>query len=112
MPFLIKVFLWLKQTNLGLAFLLATASWFLLVATDMHPRQGGPVDTAIWTVLSPVYRVGCDIGTIMFPRYASGVNGLVPLFGAAAQILLLMALWFVGIRIVRKRSERQNDNFQ
>jgi hypothetical protein len=39
-----------------------------------------------------------------------GTNGfyLVPLFGAAADFLVLMALWFVVVRVVQQFREKQN----
>jgi hypothetical protein len=114
MRLLVRAILWLKQTELGLSFLLGVASWCVLVAIDMHLQQGGLVDTAIWRVLGPVYRAGCYVGAIVFAdSSAHGTSLKVVSLGAATEILVLMALWFVGIRVARRmRAERQSEKLQ
>jgi len=111
---LVRAILWLKQTELGFSFLLGLASWGVLMAIDMHSPQGGLVDSAIWRLLAPVYRAGSEVGTILFPNHsAGGASLLVVSFGAAAEILVLMSLWFIGFRVMRRmRSEKQNGNLQ
>jgi hypothetical protein len=114
MRLLVRAIMWLKQTELGLSFLLALASWGVLVAIDVHSPQGGLVDTAIWRLLGPVYRAGSYVGTILFPDHAAhGTSLIVVSLGAAAEILVLMTLWFIGIRVVRRmRGERQSEHLQ
>jgi hypothetical protein len=109
---LVRAILWLMHTDFGLSFLLGLASWGVLMAIDMQSPQGGLVDTAIWRLLAPVYRVGFYVGTILFPAHSARGTSLPAVsLGAAAEILVLTALWFVGIRVVRRiRSERQNGN--
>jgi hypothetical protein len=100
-PSLIRLILWLGKRDWGLSFLLALASSILLLAISVHWPYG-PVE-ALW--VGPVFRAGFYLGTITFPNYTiRGTNGfyLVPLFGVAANLLVLMALWFVGIRVLRE----------
>ena len=57
----------------------------------------------------PVFRAGVCVGAVIFPNYGTrGTNGfyLVPLFGAAADFLVLMAFWFIVVWVVlRLRDE-------
>jgi len=59
-----------------------------------------------------VFWLGIQIGANFFPDSTTrGTNGfyLVPLFGAAADFLVLMALWFVVVRVIQQfRAEKQN----
>ena len=109
---LVRAILWLTQTDFGLSFPLGLASWGVLIAIDMKSPQGGFVDITIWRLLAPVYRAGFYVGTILFPAHeARGTSLPAVSFGGAAEILVLMALWFIGIRVVRRmRSEKQNGN--
>jgi hypothetical protein len=105
---LVRLILRLKKTDWGLSFLLALASFFVVVwrAAD-HP--GGFFDALFG---GPVFTAGFYVGTIVFPNYMTrGTNGfyLAPLFGSAADFLLLMAFWFAVIRAVHwLRAEKQN----
>ncbi len=102
---LIRAVLWLKRRALGLAFLLAIPSWFVLVGIWIHSATGGITNRILGTLLTPESRVGHIVGQFIFPDYATrGSTGwyVVPLFGAMGQFVLLMALWYVGIRLVRR----------
>ena len=103
-----------RANDFGLAFLLGLASWRVLMAIDMRSPQGGLVDTAIWRLFAPLYRAGFYVGMNLFPAHsASGTSLPAVSLGAAAEILVLTALWFFGIRVVRRiRSERQNGNLR
>jgi hypothetical protein len=87
---------------------LALASFFVVVyiAVD-HP---GGFFGALFG--GPVFNAGFYVGTIVFPNYMTrGTHGfyLAPLFGSAADFLVLMALWFAVIRAVHwLRAEKQN----
>jgi hypothetical protein len=96
---LVRAILWLQKRVIGLAFLLAFASFVALsLIASFSPH--------LWQLLSrpllPVYDLGERIGMVFFPDYAiRGTKGfyLVPLFGAAAQFLLSWAFWFVLVRV-------------
>jgi hypothetical protein len=110
---LVRAILWLMHTDFGLSLLLGLASWGVLMAIDMQSPQGGLVDTAIWRLFAPVYRAGFYVGMTIFPaRSASGTSLPAVSLGAAAEILVLTALWFVGIRVVRwntlRKAERKS----
>ena len=61
----------------------------------------------------PVFGVGRYVGAVLFPNYTTrGTTGfyLLPVFGAAADFLVLMAFWFVIIAVVRWfRAEELNN---
>ena len=93
---LVRIVLWLKKTDWGLSFLLALASFILVVY--MAVRYPASLFETLFE--GPVFNVGVYAGTIVFPNYRTqGTNGfyLVPLFGAAADFIVLMVLWFIGI---------------
>jgi hypothetical protein len=102
MALIARLFVWLSRTALGLSFLLAVASYGVLVAIGVHsPLQGGPRNSAL---LFPLYKAGFHVGRIVFPDYQTGGTAdfiLAPLCGALAQLLLFMAVWFAVVRVVR-----------
>lgn len=103
---LARVILWLGKKDWGLAFLLAFVCFW--TAVGMAAQQPtGRIDALFE---GPVFRAGVYVGAAIFPDYARrGTNGfyLVPLFGAAANLLVLMAFWFIVILVVRKlRAEK------
>jgi hypothetical protein len=101
---LIRAILWLGKRGWGLSFLLAFVSFCVIVAIP------GEKSNALFE--GPVFWLGIQMGAIFFPDYTTrGTNGfyLVPLFGAGANFLVLMALWFVVVRVVQYlRAEKQN----
>jgi hypothetical protein len=102
MVLIARLLVWLTRTTLGLSFLLAVASYGVLVAIGVYsPVQGGPLNSEL---LFPVFKAGFHVGRIVFPDYQTlGTTGffLAPLCGALAQLLLFMAVWFAAIRVVR-----------
>ena len=109
---LIRVILWLGKRDWGLSFLLAFASFWVFVGMGAQ-WPGGQIEALFE---GPVFRAGVYVGTIVFPNYATrGTNGfyLVPLFGAAADFLMLMAFWFIVVAVVRRlRGEKQDGDLQ
>lgn len=105
---LIRGVLWLAKRDWGLSSLLAFASFWTIVGLGAQ-QPGGRFDVLFE---GPVFRAGVYLGTLIFPNYAErGTNGfyLAPLFGAAADFLLLIAVWFVVVRFVRMfRAEKDN----
>ena len=101
---LIRAILWLGKRGWGLSFLLAFVSFCVIVAIP------GEQSSALFE--GPVFRLGIQIGAIFFPNYPTrGTNGfyLVPLFGAAANFLVLLAFWFIVIGTVsRLRAQKEN----
>lgn len=109
---LVRIILWLKKTDWGLSFLLAFASFWVVVGISAQ-RPGGQLDALFE---GPIFNAGVYVGTIIFPNYAKrGTNGfyLVPLFGAVADFLVLMAFWFIVIRVVhRLGAEKEGEDFR
>jgi hypothetical protein len=107
-----RVILWLCKRDWGLSFLLALASFWAVVGIGAQWPEGKV--TALFE--GPIFSAGIHVGTIVFPNYATrGTTGfyVVPLFGAAADFLMLMAVWFIVIwAIHRLRAESQDDNPQ
>jgi len=101
---LVRGVLWLARRDWGLAFLLALTSFWTIVALP------GPRFEALFE--GSVFKAGIYLGTLIFPNYGDrGTNGfyLVPLFGAAADFLMLMAFWFVVVRFIRTfRAKKEN----
>lgn len=92
----IRLIFWLGKRQAGLALLLALATFVALVAL--------PIPAVESAFEGRAFRAGVYIGTLVFPNYAArGTNGfyLVPLFGAAANFLVLMAFWYAVIMIVQ-----------
>ena len=102
---LARVIHWLGKRAWGLSFLLAFVSFWAIVGLGAQQPEG-----RLNTLFEgPVFRVGIYVGAVIFPNYATrGTNGfyLVPLFGAAADFLVLMAFWFIVVWVVlRLRAE-------
>ncbi len=115
---LIRGILRLKRTDVGLSFLLALASQFVLGWILAQSSAGEPAGDAVWKFLGPAFKAGHYVGRLIFPDYAvRGTTGfyVVPLFGLVAQILFLWWLWYVPIRVVRwmraGQDDRQRQNF-
>jgi len=92
----VRLILWLSKRDWGLAFLLALV--LLVTAIALPERVREPAFEGL------AFRAGFYIGTLVLPDYTTrGTNAfyLVPLFGVAANFLVLMAFWFAVIRIVR-----------
>jgi hypothetical protein len=97
---LARLVLWLKKRNWGLSFLLAFPSFVIeLYVVTRYP--GSLFETHFEF---PLFKVWLHIGMFVFPNYATfGSTGfyLAPLFGTALNFIVLMALWFLGIRAWR-----------
>ncbi|PYV50176.1 MAG: hypothetical protein DMG98_28325 [Acidobacteria bacterium] len=89
---LIRAILWLTKREWGLAFLLACPSLLILAAMSTFVQ-----DDALFE--GPVFRAGFYIGRIVYPNQTAGSYAL---FGLAANFLVLMGFWFVGIRVLRR----------
>lgn len=87
-----------------MSFLLAFVSFCVFVAMP------GEQSNALFE--GPVFRLGIQVGAVFFPSYTTrGTNGfyLVPLFGAAANFLVLMVFWCIVIGSVRRlRAQKEN----
>jgi hypothetical protein len=102
--------LWLKRRNLGLAFLLAVGSWFVLSLVWTHTAPGGLVDRAIGALFSPGFGAGHYLAQALFSDSgAANPTGfyLARLISVTINVLLLTALWFVPIRLVREMRQEQ-----
>ena len=102
---LARTILWLGKRAWGLSFLLAFVSFWAIGGLGAQQPEG-----RINTLFEgPVFRLGVYVGAVIFPNYCTrGTNGfyLVPLFGAAADFLVLMAFWFIVVWVVlRLRAE-------
>jgi hypothetical protein len=111
MVLIARVLVWLSRSAQGLSFLLAFASYGILVVIGTHsPLQGGPLNSPL---LFPIFKAGFLFGTVVFPGYRTpGTAGffLAPLCGALAQLLLFMAVWFAVIRVARwARPEKRDE---
>jgi hypothetical protein len=94
-----RFIVWLGRREWGLSLLLGLATLVALMV------MSGQVDSVELVLEGPVFRAGFRLGTAMFPDYTTqGTQGfyLVPLFGVAANLLALAALWFVAIRVARR----------
>jgi len=101
---------WLRRRDVGLAFLLALASWVALTVLWTYASSGGFTDRIVGDLLSPAYRVGKHVAHLCFPNYGSrNTIGyyFAPLFGIAAEIVCLMGLWLFGISIRRWMYDRK-----
>ena len=110
---LARVILWLGNKDWGLSFLLAFVSFWAIVGVGAQQPEGRL--NALFG--GPVFRAGVYVGAVIFPDYTTrGTNGfyLVPLFGAAANFLVLVSFWLFVIRIVlRLRTEKsKTDDLQ
>jgi hypothetical protein len=109
---LVRLALWLKKTDWGLSFLLALASFIVVVYMAVR-YPASPFETFFE---GPVFNAGVYVGSIVFPGYRTrGTNGfyLVPLFGAAADFIMLMVLWFISIQAVHwLRAKKQDGSHQ
>jgi hypothetical protein len=65
-PLLVRIILWLKKTDLGLAFLLGLASWIVLAAIDSN-FPDGVAGTIAWRILSPEFKAGSILVGGYFP---------------------------------------------
>jgi len=95
---LIGVIRWLARRDWGLALLLAVASGALLQAISHRVRYFDVL------LVGPVFQSGFHIGTMLFPDYRTqGTYGfyLVPLFGFAANLAIMTAVWFCCILSIR-----------
>jgi hypothetical protein len=105
---LIRVILWLSKRDWGLSLLLAFVSFVAVVAM--------PGQSANHLFEGPIFSAGVYVGAIFFPGYATrGTNGfyLVPLFGAAADFMVLLAFWFAVVWTARRlRGKRQDGHLQ
>jgi hypothetical protein len=84
------------------AILLACVSWIVLTLLWSHASTGGLADKIVGSVLSPSYQLGKHLAHICFPNYNSrNATGtyLAPVFGVAAEILFLTALWLLALWI-------------
>ena len=109
--YLIRAVLWLKRRAVGLAFLLAIPSWFVLVGIWVHSSTGGTADRVLGGLLSPAYRAGQHVGQIIFPDCAMPRATLArcSLFGVMGEFLLLMLLCYIGIRVVRRVQGKEHE---
>jgi len=98
--YLARLILWLKKRDWGLALMLAFVSFIAVVWVNVsHPNR---LFDALFN--GPLFNAGFYIGTIVFPDYTvRGTTGwyVVPLFGAAADFLMLAVFWFVVLRVWR-----------
>ncbi len=104
LEYLAKAILWLKRRSWGLALLIAAPCWFLLVAVWAKSDEGSATYNIIAALFSPAYGAGHAIGVWFFPDYQvrqTTGSYVVPLFGAAAEIALLMFIAYVCIRVWR-----------
>jgi hypothetical protein len=104
---LARLIMWLGKRDWGLSFVLAFVSFWVAIYIAVQPF-GARLAALLG---GPVFRAGYYFGTLLFPDHATPhTNGfyLVPLFGEAANFLLLMAFWFVIIQVFhRYRAEKQ-----
>jgi hypothetical protein len=109
---LTRVTLWLCKRDWGLSFLLAFASFWAIVGIGAQ-WPGGKAEAVFE---GPLFSAGVYVGTIVVPNHATrGTTGfyVVPLFGAAADFLVLMAFWFIVISAVHQlRAEKKDANPQ
>jgi len=97
-----------KRRDLGVASLLSVFSWFGLTGLWIHSAKGGLIDRFIGALFFLPYGLSKHMAHVLFPdrgpdhaiRNSTGYY-LGPLMGVAGEILLLLLLWFVGLRIVR-----------
>jgi hypothetical protein len=103
----------LERRDVSLAVLLACLSWFVLTPIWIHSSPGGLVDRAIEGLFYLPYRAGKHLAHVVFPDGATRNTTryyAAPLMGAMGEVFLLMALWFIGIRVVRwQRAEKHTD---
>jgi|ERR1700686_5135321 len=109
MVLIARVLVWLSRTAIGLSFLLAVASYSVLVAVGMH----SPLQPLNSVLLFPIFKAGFLVGAVVFPRYqivGTPSFFLAPLCGALAQLLMLLAAWFAAIQVVRLlRNEKRDE---
>jgi hypothetical protein len=101
---------WLRKRNWGLAFLLAFVS-FALLGFFLVQNPSGKIGVLMsgW-----VYRAGFYVGSRIFPNYnVPGTNGfyLVPLFGAAANFLVLTGFWLPIVSLAQRNRTATPDDF-
>ncbi len=89
------------------AFLLGCLSWPLLIFIWGHSARGGLADKLWGGLFSATYVLGHGMAHIIFPNEASRHTVryyIGPFLGSSAQILLLMAIWLAGIRLIMRRT--------
>ncbi|MBV8477230.1 MAG: hypothetical protein JOZ36_11235 [Acidobacteria bacterium] len=80
----------------GLASLLGSMTWLVVIPIWTYSASGGIVDRTIGALLDVPYRAGKHLAHVLFPDVSvpnAKAYYAAPLLGAAAEILLFMALW-------------------
>jgi hypothetical protein len=104
----IRGILTFKRRDAVLAFLLACCSWLVLTPIWIYSSPGGLADRVIGGLFYVPYRLGKHLAHVVFhdhgpDRAIRNTTGyyVAPLMGIAGEVLLLMALWFIAIQMVR-----------
>jgi hypothetical protein len=94
---------WLKRSPLGLSVFCGIISWTGLAIVWTHVADGGSLQRTIDVVYLPAYRAGRSVGGLVFGNASPHTTGwyLLPLFGAAGQLVFLIIVWYFGIRLYR-----------
>jgi hypothetical protein len=92
---------WLVKNKWGLSFLLAVSSFFCLVLAAVdHPGWQRQLD--YYFIQGPVFRVGVYVGSLFYRD-----DAMQGVFGAAADVLALMGIWFVVIWLIDRFRARK-----
>jgi hypothetical protein len=77
--------------------------WIALGVVSTHAHEGEWAGQILDAIYLPVFRYGCAAGRLVFRDAAPHSTGwyLIPLFGAAAQLVLLIVDCYIGIRVYR-----------
>src|SRR6202007_1887168 len=98
MPFnwLYRCIQYLRRTDLGVSFLLAVTTWFVLVFLWM---QATP-DQITYKIIARLFVPAASAGEALARLFLSD-KALITLTGAAAELLVLLFIWYVAIRIAK-----------
>jgi hypothetical protein len=96
---LINVVLWLRKTKIGLSFLLALASWFVLAPAWTFTQEGSIAFNIIAAIFKPGYFIGAHLVAVIFPLEARHTFAAA-LTGLACQLLVYTLFWYVVVRVV------------
>jgi hypothetical protein len=93
---LVNAIIWLRKTKLGLSFLLALSSWFVLSLLWNMTEEGSSAFKFIAALIDPGYNAGHYLATIFFgddPQHRAAAS----LIGLGCLLVMYMAFWYAVI---------------
>lgn len=96
--------IYLRRTDVGLAFLLAIPTWFALVFLWTHSTPDQLVYKVVARLFVPAANAAEDLARLVFSD-----KFLIVFIGAAAELLVLIFIWYIAIRTVKLMGYLDNE---